>query len=49
MPALPTTFLWLFSSREGASDRLIPRWIVLRALGLIYCSLLSLCFSRFAG
>jgi hypothetical protein len=28
----------LFSSDEGAADRLIPRWIVLRALGLIYCS-----------
>jgi hypothetical protein len=28
----------LFSWDEGAADRLIPRWIVLRALGLIYCS-----------
>ena len=28
----------LFSSEQGAADRLIPRWIVLRALGLIYCS-----------
>ena len=28
----------LFSSAEGAADRLIPRWIVLRALVLIYCS-----------
>jgi lipase maturation factor 1 len=28
----------LFSSELGAADRLIPRWIVLRALGLIYCS-----------
>ncbi|HET6217197.1 MAG TPA: lipase maturation factor family protein [Acidobacteriaceae bacterium] len=28
----------LFSSERGAADRLIPRWIVLRALGLIYCS-----------
>ena len=28
----------LFSSDEGAADRLIPRWIVLRAMGLIYCS-----------
>jgi hypothetical protein len=28
----------LFSSDEGAADRLIPRWIVLRALGLIYSS-----------
>ena len=24
----------LFSSAEGAADRLIPRWIVLRALGI---------------
>jgi lipase maturation factor 1 len=40
MPAavVKDTFLWLFSSRQGAADRLIPRWIVLRALGLIYCS-----------
>jgi hypothetical protein len=40
MPAsvVKETFLWLFSSRQGAVDRLIPRWIVLRALGLIYCS-----------
>ncbi|HEV2275005.1 MAG TPA: lipase maturation factor family protein [Acidobacteriaceae bacterium] len=29
---------WLFSSQQGASDRLIARWIVLRALGLIYFS-----------
>src|SRR6202451_2667067 len=28
----------LFSSEQGAADRRIPRWIVLRALGLIYCS-----------
>jgi hypothetical protein len=28
----------LFSSEQGAADRLIPRWIVLRALGLIYGS-----------
>jgi lipase maturation factor 1 len=28
----------LFSSEQGAADRLIPRWIVLRVLGLIYCS-----------
>jgi hypothetical protein len=40
MPAsvVKETFLWLFGSRQGAVDRLIPRWIVLRALGLIYCS-----------
>jgi hypothetical protein len=29
---------WLFSSEHGASDRLVARWIVLRALGLIYFS-----------
>ncbi len=29
---------WLFDSHHGARGRLIPRWIVLRALGLIYFS-----------
>ncbi len=29
---------WLFASEHGASDRLIPRWIFLRALGCIYFS-----------
>jgi hypothetical protein len=29
---------WLFDSESGATDRLIPRWIFLRALGLIYYS-----------
>src|SRR5579863_5647708 len=29
---------WLFDSQRGAFDRLIPRWIFLRALGLIYFS-----------
>jgi hypothetical protein len=29
---------WLFDSRHGPVDRLIPRWIFLRALGLIYFS-----------
>jgi hypothetical protein len=38
MAALRTALFWLFSSREGPSDRLVPRWIFLRALGLIYCS-----------
>jgi len=31
-------FRWLFDSRDGASSRLLPRWLFLRALGLIYCS-----------
>jgi hypothetical protein len=29
---------WLFDSERAAADRLIPRWIFLRALGLIYYS-----------
>jgi len=29
---------WLFDSERGASGRLLPRWIFLRALGLIYYS-----------
>src|SRR2546427_5459940 len=36
---------WLFASEQGASDRLISRWIFLRPLGLIYFSaFLSLVF-----
>jgi hypothetical protein len=29
---------WLFDAKQGASHRLIARWILLRALGLIYFS-----------
>src|SRR6266849_3854052 len=29
---------WLFDSEHGPTDRLIPRWLFLRALGLIYFS-----------
>jgi len=29
---------WLFDSEPGAADRLIPRWLFLRALGCIYFS-----------
>src|SRR5260370_14792023 len=29
---------WLCDSERGASDRLIPRWLFLRALGIIYFS-----------
>jgi len=35
---LATGLRWLFDSERGASDRLLPRWIFLRALGLIYYS-----------
>jgi lipase maturation factor 1 len=39
MDAKPSALLrWLFDSERGASDSLIPRWIFLRALGLIYFS-----------
>ena len=31
-------FRWLFDARRGPRGRLIPRWIFLRALGLIYFS-----------
>ncbi len=32
------SFRWLFDSDRGAANRLIPRWLFLRALGLIYFS-----------
>src|ERR1700737_5401742 len=39
MEGSPASFVpWLFDSASGASDRLIPRWLFLRALGLIYFS-----------
>jgi hypothetical protein len=38
-------FRWLFDSRHGPTGRLVPRWIFLRALALIYFSaFLSLIF-----
>ncbi len=37
-PARASIIRRLFASEHGASDRLIPRWIFLRALGLIYFS-----------
>src|SRR5271157_2124096 len=38
MDWVPAAFRWLFDSEQGASDRLIPRWLFLRALGGIYFS-----------
>jgi lipase maturation factor 1 len=38
MDWFPAAFRWLFDSEHGASDRLIPRWLFLRALGGIYFS-----------
>ncbi len=33
-----SVFYWMFDSQRGPRDRLIPRWIFLRAIGLIYFS-----------
>src|SRR5580692_5310515 len=38
MDWVPVIIRWLFDSKRGASDRLIPRWLFLRALGCIYFS-----------
>jgi hypothetical protein len=39
MDSTPRSALaWLFDGQHGASDRLIPRWLFLRALALIYFS-----------
>ena len=38
MERLSRIIPWLFDSRKGLSNHLIPRWIFLRALGLIYFS-----------
>ena len=34
----PSTIGWLFGAQRGGKDRFIPRWLFLRALGLIYFS-----------
>jgi hypothetical protein len=38
MDWVPAAIRWLFDSEHGAADRLIPRWLFLRALGGIYFS-----------
>jgi len=38
MDRLASAARWLFSSKQGAADRLIPRWLFLRILGCIYFS-----------
>ncbi|MGA3091620.1 MAG: lipase maturation factor family protein [Terriglobales bacterium] len=38
MDWVPAAIRWLFDSEHGAPDRLIPRWLFLRALGGIYFS-----------
>jgi lipase maturation factor 1 len=40
---------WLFDSRHGPAERLIPRWIFLRALGLIYFSAFYSLFFQIKG
>jgi hypothetical protein len=45
MDWVPSALRWLFDSKRGALDRLISRWLLLRALGCIYFSaFLSLVF-----
>jgi hypothetical protein len=38
MQTVRRVLLYLFDSEHGAADRLISRWLFLRALGLIYFS-----------
>ena len=38
MEWLASATRWLFDTEHGAADRLIPRWLFLRALGCIYFS-----------
>ena len=38
MDWVPAAIRWLFDSEYGAFNRLIPRWLFLRALGCIYFS-----------
>jgi lipase maturation factor 1 len=38
MDSLSSVIQWLFDFEHGAVDRLIPRWLFLRALGCIYFS-----------
>jgi lipase maturation factor 1 len=38
MNGVPAAIRWLFDSEHGAFDRLVPRWLFLRALGCIYFS-----------
>ncbi len=40
---------WLLDSEHGAADRLIPRWLFLRALGLIYFSAFFSLFFQIRG
>jgi hypothetical protein len=38
MNSVPSAVRWLLDSERGAFDRLIPRWLFLRALGCVYFS-----------
>ena len=49
MPSAASPIRWLFDSRQGAADRLIPRWLFLRALGLIYFSAFFSLFFQIRG
>jgi lipase maturation factor 1 len=43
------TIGWLFDGHHGPSERLIPRWLFLRALGLIYFSAFFSAFFQIRG
>jgi lipase maturation factor 1 len=49
MDRVLSAFHWLFDSKNGARDRLVPRWIFLRALGLIYLSAFFSLFFQIRG
>src|ERR1700733_6646253 len=40
---------WLFDPREGATDQFLPRWLFLRAIGLIYFSAFFSLLSQVRG
>ena len=37
-PSPASVLRWLFDSDPGAPQKLLPRWLFLRALGLVYYS-----------
>src|ERR1051326_749486 len=43
------TASWIFDSRHGPMERFLPRWLFLRALGLIYFSAFFSLFFQVKG
>jgi len=44
-----SAFLWLFDAQRGKPERLMTRWLLLRALGLIYFSVFYSLFFQIRG